>query len=152
MPRVVRESYWETWTDECLEFKRIQKDGMPDGGWFGFDLKDGELKDWPLHAATLENLLKCVVPDAVVSARDWDDESKSFEQSWIASKGRIKEYKGQYRWPKIIQCHCDNGQVELQNFTNTCRSCGADYNSSGQLLAPRHLWGEETGEHWSEIY
>lgn len=27
-----------------------------------------------------------------------------------------------------------------------CDRCGADYNSSGQRLAPRAQWGEETGE------
>ena len=151
MPRVVRESYWETYTNESLGFMRIQKDGSHDGGGFGFDLKDGELKKWPLNPVALENLLRCVVPDAVAYAWDWDDESESFEQSWIATKGKIERWTSQYRWPKIIQC-CENGQVELSNFTNTCRSCGADYNSSGQLLAPRHMWGEETGEHCTEIY
>tara|TARA_R100000353_G_scaffold13986_1_gene13930 strand:- start:807 stop:1262 length:456 start_codon:yes stop_codon:yes gene_type:complete len=151
MPRVVRESYWETYTIETVEFDRIQKDGSPDGGGFAFHLKDGELKDWPLSDAGLVNLLRCVVPDAVAYAWDWNDDSESFEQGWTATKGKIKKYTDQYKWPKIIQC-CENGQVELENFTNTCGSCGADYNSSGQLLAPRHMWGEETGEHWSEIY
>lgn len=27
-----------------------------------------------------------------------------------------------------------------------CDRCGAEYNSAGQLLAPRSQWGEETGE------
>ena len=39
--------------------------------------------------------------------------------------------------------------LECPDFTNTCE-CGQDYNSGGQLLAPREQWGEETGEHWSE--
>lgn len=150
MPKVVRESYWETYTSERLEFDRIQEDGSSDGG-YGFCLKDGELKDWPLSDAGLVNLLRCVVPDAVAYAWDWDDESESFKQGWIA-KGKVQKYTNQYRWPTIIRCHCDNAQVELSNFTNTCRSCGADYNSSGQRPAPRHMWGEETGEHWTEIY
>ncbi len=37
------------------------------------------------------------------------------------------------------------------NFTTTC-NCGKDYNSSGDELAPREQWGEETGEHWSDCY
>lgn len=45
--------------------------------------------------------------------------------------------------------HC-NTKVELNSFTNTCEHCGADYNMSGQRLADRECWGEETGEHWSE--
>jgi hypothetical protein len=45
---------------------------------------------------------------------------------------------------KTITCHCGNA-VFCSGFTNTC-DCGADYNMSGQLLAPRSQWGEETGE------
>jgi hypothetical protein len=40
--------------------------------------------------------------------------------------------------------------VELSGFTNPC-DCGADYNFAGQRLAPRNQWGEETGEHPSDI-
>ena len=48
------------------------------------------------------------------------------------------------RRPKEVTCDC--GQlIECSRFTNTC-SCGADYNMSGQLLASRSQWGEETGE------
>ncbi len=51
----------------------------------------------------------------------------------------------------IGECvHCSK-HVSLSGFTNTCE-CGADYNSSGQLLAPREQWGEETGESLSDIY
>lgn len=43
---------------------------------------------------------------------------------------------------------CDCGEeVDLANFTNSCDKCGTDYNSSGQRLAAREFWGEETGEH-----
>jgi len=53
------------------------------------------------------------------------------------------------RVPAIGQCGCGK-HVELSGFTNTC-DCGADYNSSGQRLADRAQWGEETGEHLSDI-
>lgn len=50
---------------------------------------------------------------------------------------------------KEITCEC--GEVLVcQGFTTTCE-CGRDYNWNGHLLAPREQWGEETGEHWSEI-
>lgn len=52
-----------------------------------------------------------------------------------------------WRW---IKCDCGS-TVSAMNFTNTC-DCGIDYNGSGQRLAPRGQWGEETGEHWSECY
>ena len=51
------------------------------------------------------------------------------------------------RVPAQIKC-CDKW-LSLSKFTNTCSTCGSDYNGSGQLLASRDQWGEETGEHWS---
>ena len=51
----------------------------------------------------------------------------------------------------IGKCICGE-EVILDGFTNTCDKCDRDYNSQGDLLAPRSQWGEETGEHWSECY
>jgi hypothetical protein len=56
-----------------------------------------------------------------------------------------------YTQPRIGRCACGE-EVALEAFTNTCSQCGRDYNMSGQELAPRSQWGEETGEHWSECY
>lgn len=53
------------------------------------------------------------------------------------------------RQPKIITCRCGRS-LACPAFTNTC-TCGRDYNSAGQLLAPRVQWGEETGERVSDI-
>lgn len=50
----------------------------------------------------------------------------------------------------VIRCGC-GGKVVCEGFTNTCDRCGRDYNGSGQLLAPRSQWGEETGESLSDI-
>lgn len=47
---------------------------------------------------------------------------------------------------KEITCHCGR-KLLCSHFTNTC-DCGTDYNMSGQRLAPRSQWGEETGESW----
>ena len=52
--------------------------------------------------------------------------------------------------PSLGRCQCGE-EVELTGFTNTCSGCGRDYNWAGQALAPRELWGEETGEHPSDI-
>jgi len=49
----------------------------------------------------------------------------------------------------VLRCDCGR-DVVLSGFTNTC-ACHADYNSAGQRLAPRSQWGEETGEHLSDI-
>jgi hypothetical protein len=51
---------------------------------------------------------------------------------------------------RVITCCGD--ELILRNFTTTCDHCDADYNQSGDLLAPRSQWGEETGEHWSDAY
>ena len=50
----------------------------------------------------------------------------------------------------IGQCDCGR-KVYLDSFTNTC-DCGIDYNMSGDRLASREFWGEETNEHWSDCY
>ena len=55
-----------------------------------------------------------------------------------------------YREPAVGQCDC-GAHVTLQGFTNTCDRCGADYNMSGNRLADRAQWGEETGEHLADI-
>ena len=54
------------------------------------------------------------------------------------------------RPPKMIQCACGQS-VECRSFTNTCGGCRADYNMSGQLLASRSQWGEETGESADDV-
>ena len=52
---------------------------------------------------------------------------------------------------RVGECECGE-EIYLTRFTNTCYECGADYNMSGQRLAPREQWGEETGEHWTDCY
>lgn len=49
----------------------------------------------------------------------------------------------------VIKCGCGE-EVVCDGFTNIC-SCGADYNWSGQRLASRSQWGEETGESVADI-
>lgn len=54
-----------------------------------------------------------------------------------------------YSQPAIGLCDC-GCEVSLDGFTNTCE-CGRDYNGSGQLLAHRSQWGEETGESYCDL-
>lgn len=51
---------------------------------------------------------------------------------------------------RIGKCEC-GCEVYLSHFTNTCDGCQRDYNMSGQELAPREQWGEETGEQYSDF-
>lgn len=50
----------------------------------------------------------------------------------------------------VGECVRCRRHVTLAGFTNTC-DCGADYNGSGDLLASREQWGEETGETVADI-
>lgn len=52
--------------------------------------------------------------------------------------------------PAIIQCDCEAPLELSRSWANSCE-CGAEYNGSGQQLAPRSQWGEETGEHSSDF-
>lgn len=61
----------------------------------------------------------------------------------------IVKHEHSYMQPAIGECTCGQ-EVVLRGFTNTCE-CGKDYNSSGQGLAPRSGWGEETGESLGDI-
>jgi hypothetical protein len=100
------------------------------GAGFVFECdKDGNLL--PLQPRGLENYNKCM--DGT-----YDVVSEGF-------KSRVHCYLN----PAVGLCSC-GAEVLLERFTNTCDNCGRDYNMSGQELAPRRFWGEETGEHWSE--
>lgn len=61
----------------------------------------------------------------------------------------FKKWEHNYTEPTIGQCDC-GAEVVLDRFTNSC-DCGRDYNMSGQELAPREQWGEETGESYADL-
>lgn len=112
---------------ECSE--RILEVDDGHGGW-GFRVNDG---GW----AILDNPAK---------VRSF---AKAIEE---VTAGRMRSYFSKREWayrePAIGLCDC-GAEVYLEGFTCPCE-CGRDYNSSGQLLAPREQWGEETGEHWTD--
>lgn len=62
----------------------------------------------------------------------------------------IKSWTRSYTVPSEGVCDVCGEVVALRGFTNTC-DCGADYNMSGQRLAPRSQWGEDTGESVADI-
>lgn len=108
----------------------FQRVGASRGTGFGFSVdEDGDLLG--MEGAAADNLLY---------ALDHPDE--------YIDEG-IEEYRWVVNEPTIGRCSCGE-EVVLDGFTNTCE-CGIDYNWAGQQLAPRYLWGEETGEHWADI-
>lgn len=102
------------------------------GAGFSFECDEhGTVKRDELYPEAIENLDKCLdgtfaVYNNGVQKREWD-----------------------YRESAVGKCYCGS-MVILDHFTNACE-CGRDYNSSGDLLAPRSCWGEETGEHPADI-
>jgi len=64
--------------------------------------------------------------------------------------GRVQRRVSRWTEPAVGKCEVCGAEVILERFTCTCE-CGADYNSSGQRLAPRCQWGEETGESVADI-
>ena len=60
-------------------------------------------------------------------------------------------YVNRYIDPAIGVCDRCGADVVLDHaLANTC-VCGAEYNLSGQRLAPREQWGDDTGETLGEI-
>ena len=65
----------------------------------------------------------------------------------VIDEGVIKHVYS-YIEPGEIDCvNCKETVVLHSSWLNTCE-CGIDYDGSGNKLAPRSQWGEETGETW----
>lgn len=115
-------------------FERVFSLESDPGRMYGFDSDEkGEIDFSVLAVPALENarkLLKGEIPGYV-------------------DRGVISWTK-RYTDPAVGRCDKCGREVVLSGFTNTCL-CGADYNMSGQSLAPRAQWGEETGESLSDI-
>jgi hypothetical protein len=63
--------------------------------------------------------------------------------------GTVQEvWSGRLRTFKVIRCDCSQEFTLFDSWSNDC-DCGRSYNASGQLLAHRSQWGEETGEHFA---
>jgi len=106
------------------------------GGW-SFDCTPEGAIIVPDNPAGVENLAMCL--------RGEDEEGNI-----IHDNGRsTREWS--YTEPAVGKCEVCNSLVTLDGFTNTCDDCETDYNSSGQRLAPRSQWGEETGESLGDI-
>jgi hypothetical protein len=67
----------------------------------------------------------------------------------LTDRGAVR-YKHVYTEPAVGLCDRCSQEVVLSGFTNTCE-CRADYNITGELLAPRSQWGEDTGESLADI-
>ena len=84
---------------------------------------------------------------------EWSEDSDMGYQNYLrvleSGDYELGYYENEFFYRESAQIKCCDVWLSLGKFTNTCDKCGADYNGSGQLLAPRQFWGEETGEHWT---
>jgi hypothetical protein len=63
--------------------------------------------------------------------------------------------RGPGRLPKrvpVVECTCGHVVECHGSWANECDHCGTEFNGSGQRLAPRSHWGEETGEYFAAEY
>jgi hypothetical protein len=101
---------------------------MPGAG-FAFPCdKEGKVNEAELHQCARDNLRMC-----------------------LQGEDNVEMLHHTYWEPAIGECNRCGNEVVLDSFTNSCSQCYLDYNQSGQQLAPREQWGEETGEDLSDI-
>jgi hypothetical protein len=118
---ILRYSEMKLEYDYFLEFKL--NDGTSRA--FSFPCNEaGDLNSIPEEAQ--ENLNKCL------------------DGTYDVTRRGVVRYERSYRVPALARCECGK-KLELCGDT-VCERCHREYNGSGQLLAPRHMWGEETGE------
>lgn len=68
----------------------------------------------------------------------------------IIREATYSEETGRKIEDAVLRCGCGRAVTLDDPMTNTC-DCGQEYNGSGQHLAPRSQWGEETGESLADI-
>jgi len=62
--------------------------------------------------------------------------------TFVLSHDKWEKYHKGYT---IVTCDCGS-KVECHDFTNTCCTCGADYNLTGTRLAPREFWENDDAD------
>lgn len=81
------------------------------------------------------------------------DESRHLlEAEWL-KEPEYDDVTGRKSAPGVIACNRCQTPVELDSgWANECPKCHTEYNGSGQELAHRSQWGEETGEDFTNDY
>jgi len=59
----------------------------------------------------------------------------------------VEKEEWDYTHPATIDCNRCGTEITLHSsWANSCDKCGVEYNGSGQQLAPRSQWFEDTNE------
>jgi len=133
------------------------------GGCFTFECdKHGNVNVSNLSPCALKNYNTCMSGHVVASPRRqqrsyvvdgetmYENAPGCDQEVTYKVDSDVRDY-GKYEHTAAVgECDRCGRHVHLHGFTNTCE-CGADYNMSGQRLADRSQWGEETGESVSDI-
>jgi hypothetical protein len=111
---------------ESVEFSLFFENPESKGSGYSFDSDEaGNVDAEKLNEVARANFERML-------AGDWPRDVRRFESHW--------------REPAVIECDCGTHLELYSSWANSCQRCGREYNGSGQLLAPRSQWGEETGE------
>ncbi len=127
----------ERWTEHLESFSLHYEWDDDPGAGFGFECdSQGHVDIENLNPAARENYESCL--RGVVRGEKVHF-VKIFHDQWT------------YNHPRVIRCTCGEEVVLYNHFTNTCDKCDRDFDGYGHGLAPRPQWGEETGEHYTDI-
>lgn len=124
--------------EHILHTREFELKGHRGNGWCFDSDENGNVDTDKLRAerpAAYDNYIMCI-----------SGKTKAGDE--IVDLGHMKTLS-QGSDPAIGRCDCGL-EVHLCGFTNTCE-CGRDFNMSGQELAPRSHWGQETGETAADI-
>lgn len=129
--KILKHREYEGYTSYSLHFNRI---ACPGSG-YAFDCdSEGNIDIQKLNPIAQESYAK-----ALAGVKTGEFQAP-----------QIMTFHNHYTSPAVGECNDCGRAVILSGFTNECE-CGLDYNMSGQELAPRSQWGEETGESLSDI-
>jgi len=127
MLEIIERSKHVTQTEYSHDFRWAD---MPDAG-FSFECdKDGNVDKRHTDAAK-SNYKLCIAGE--------DEDGRKIK--YIG----LQKHHRSHRVGAVGKCACGRKVYLDDSWANTC-GCGLEYNSSGQELAPRSQWGEETGE------
>ncbi len=127
MSNIIKHREMVTVTSYRLQYDYEGKDNHG----FSFECNEqGHVDPYALHPSGRANYEACL--------------SGSVKGSKVVNRG-VEKLEHFYFEPAECRCSCGSVVVLHSSWANDCH-CGREFNGSGQELADRSQWGEETGE------